>query len=53
MEIGSLSVDVIGGFAFDVDGERLVLPISSIPNVKWHGMDVSSPELWYVVLLET
>lgn len=48
MEIESLNVDVIGGFAFDVDGRRLELPISPIPNVKWHGMHVSSPEVWYV-----
>ena len=48
MEIESLHVDVIGGFAFDVDGRRLELPISHIPNVQWHGMNVSSPEIWYV-----
>lgn len=48
IQIGLLNVDVIGGFAFDVDGERLELPISPIPNVKWHGMHVSSPEVWYV-----
>ncbi|CAI6036166.1 hypothetical protein PAECIP112173_00827 [Paenibacillus sp. JJ-100] len=48
MEIESLHVDVIGGFAFEVDGKRLELPISHIPNVQWHGMNVSSPEIWYV-----
>ncbi|SCY79604.1 hypothetical protein SAMN05720606_109176 [Paenibacillus polysaccharolyticus] len=48
MEVESLNVDVIGGFAFDVDGRRLELPISPIRNVKWHGMHVSSPEVWYV-----
>ncbi|MGQ8874412.1 hypothetical protein [Paenibacillus sp. TSA_86.1] len=48
LEIKSLDVDVIGGFAFDVDGRRLELPLCPIPNVKWHGMNVSSPEVWYV-----
>ncbi|GGH60369.1 hypothetical protein [Paenibacillus silvae] len=46
--IDSLDVDVIGGFAFHVEGKILKLPLSHVPDRTWQGMNISSPELWYV-----
>ncbi|WP_342555618.1 hypothetical protein [Paenibacillus sp. FSL R7-0652] len=47
IEIRSCNVDVIGGFAFRVEANILKLPLSHIPDRTWHGMNISSPELWY------
>lgn len=46
IQIPSMHIDVIGSFALQTSKDQLKLPIEN--GAKWQGIDVSSPEIWYV-----
>ncbi|WP_152378927.1 hypothetical protein [Paenibacillus brasilensis] len=48
IQITSLKIDIMGGFAFYTEGEVVQLPTLCIPHREWDGIKISSPEIWYV-----
>ncbi|MEK4512134.1 hypothetical protein EJP82_12000 [Paenibacillus anaericanus] len=46
LSIASLNIDFIGCFALHTENGVLNLPINH--NRKWDGINISSPEVWYV-----
>ncbi|MEF2965859.1 hypothetical protein V3851_08465 [Paenibacillus sp. M1] len=46
LSIGSHNIDFIGSFAFYAEDEVLKLPVSVYGN--WDGINLSSPEIWYI-----